>query len=378
MTRFTKDRLAGEQESVFVEQLFESAPVGMCVTDETAVVLDVNPMLCRMLGLERSMVLGRPFSAFMPRDNRALALTAYRTVLAGGFLDQPDWNVRLRDGSQMWVRVSPARARLDDGRVVVLSVLADVTASRRAEAERAQELNRELEMRVAERTAQLSAAFEELESFSYSVSHDLRAPLRTIDGFSKALLEDKSDVIGPEGMDHLERVRAAAQRMGRLIDDLLEFARLARADIHRQKVDISSTSREIAEEVARWWPDTHVDLVVQPDIWAVADPGLLRMVLVNLLDNAWKFSSEAAGPRVEVGIERGWCYIKDNGAGFDAQFAHKLFLPFERLHSAKQFPGTGIGLASVKRIVNRHGGEVRAEGQIGKGATIYFKFDAGR
>jgi signal transduction histidine kinase len=166
--------------------------------------------------------------------------------------------------------------------------------------------------------------------------------------------------------------------MGRLIDDLLEFARLARADIHRQKVDISSTSREIAEEVARWWPDTHVDLVVQPDIWAVADPGLLRMVLVNLLDNAWKFSSEAAGPRVEVGIERGWCYIKDNGAGFDAQFAHKLFLPFERLHSAKQFPGTGIGLASVKRIVNRHGGEVRAEGQIGKGATIYFKFDAGR
>jgi light-regulated signal transduction histidine kinase (bacteriophytochrome) len=237
-------------------------------------------------------------------------------------------------------------------------------------------LNEELEQRVIDRTTQLEAANKELEAFSYSVSHDLRAPLRSIDGFSQALLEEYQEKLDDTGKGYLERVRKATQKMGFLIDDLLKLSRVTRSEFNLEAVDLSEMVHAIAAANQRNQPDRTVDVIVQEGLSVRGDPYLLRIALTNLMDNAWKFTGKEAEPRIEFGaaVEDGVTlyFIRDNGVGFDMAYADKLFGAFQRLHTLQEFPGTGIGLATVKRIINRHDGHIWAEGEIGNGATFYF------
>jgi PAS domain S-box-containing protein len=225
-------------------------------------------------------------------------------------------------------------------------------------------------------SAQLAAINKELEAFSYSVSHDLRAPLRTIDGFSQALLEDYPDRLDEQGRDYLQRVRAASQRMGALIDDLLKLSRLTRSEMHQEPVDLSALAREVATNLQQTQPERRVNFVISRGLTASGDHQLLRVALENLLGNAWKFTGKCPQARIEFGaIQNGdkkAYFVRDNGAGFDMTYAGKLFGAFQRLHETTEFPGTGIGLATVQRIIHRHGGRVWAEGAVGKGATFYF------
>ncbi|HXX68966.1 MAG TPA: response regulator [Polyangiaceae bacterium] len=222
---------------------------------------------------------------------------------------------------------------------------------------------------------QLERKNRELEAFSYSVSHDLRAPLRTIDGYSRILLDDCPELVDPP-RDYLRRIRASAERMGELIDDLLELSRVSRADLRRSEIDLSHLARGVAEDLQRARPERRVEVRVQPDLVAQADGQLVRVVLENLVGNAWKFSSKTREPCVEFGARSepsGVVYfVRDNGAGFDQAYAHQLFAPFRRLHDEREFEGTGIGLATVYRIIDRHGGRVWAEGEVGHGATFFF------
>ena len=237
-------------------------------------------------------------------------------------------------------------------------------------------LNTNLERRVAERTAQLEAANKELEAFSYSVSHDLRAPLRSIDGFSQALLEDYADKLDQEGREHLHRVRASSQRMGELIDNLLGLSRVTRKEMRLETVNLSELAKNIAAELQQSQPERQVAFASAEGLRANADGGLMRVVLENLLGNAWKFTGKRADARIEFGVVqdngKSAYYLRDNGAGFDMAYADKLFGAFQRLHGQKEFSGTGIGLATVQRIIHRHGGSVWAEGKVGAGATFYF------
>jgi signal transduction histidine kinase len=217
---------------------------------------------------------------------------------------------------------------------------------------------------------------QELETFSYSVSHDLRAPIRAIDGFSQALLEDHADQLNPEGKAHLQRVRAAAKRMGELIDDLLKLSRVERADLRRESVDLSRLGQRIGDSLANSEPDRTVALIVSDGLVADADARLVEIILENLLRNAWKFTRKTSSPHVELGsiVKDGQTtfYVKDNGAGFDEKYVGQLFTAFQRLHSEADFPGTGIGLATVRRIIERHGGRLWAEGKIDQGASVYW------
>lgn len=237
-------------------------------------------------------------------------------------------------------------------------------------------LNDELEWRVAERTRAVEAANRELESFSYSVSHDLRAPLRSIDGFSQVLARRFHDVLDETGRDYLDRVRCASQRMGRLIDDLLKLSRVSRGPLKRRRVDLSTMAHSVFDELRRSSPERQVEIHVQEGLNVYADAGLLRILLDNLLGNAWKFTRHVAHPAITFGCReedgRHIHFVRDNGAGFDPAYTQKLFKEFQRLHSEAEFEGTGIGLATVERIVRRHHGSVWAEGAVGQGACILF------
>jgi PAS domain S-box-containing protein len=252
----------------------------------------------------------------------------------------------------------------------------DVTALRRSE-QQVRALNADLELRVQERTLQLQAANTELEAFSSSVSHDLRAPLRRIDGFSRILLEDYADKLDEVGTETLSRVRAASQNMAQLIEDLLNLSKVTRVELQTGLVHVGQLAKAISEELSALEPQRAVEWVIDSKAVVLkADIGLLRIVMENLLGNAWKFTRERAVPKIEFGVterngEAVW-YVRDNGAGFNMTYAHKLFSPFQRLHSESEFPGTGIGLATVRRIIHRHGGRVWGEGVVEKGATFYF------
>ena len=234
---------------------------------------------------------------------------------------------------------------------------------------------------LEEANHELEATNRELEAFSYSVSHDLRAPLRSIDGFSQILLEDYSDELDEEGKSYLGRVRAASQRMGRLIDDLLGLSRVTRGALRREPVDLSFEAREIITELCKREPERRVEAQVSDGLVAHGDTRLLRIALENLISNAWKFTEKEPEARIEFGITRlagtSAYYVSDNGAGFDMAYADKLFGAFQRLHGAEEFEGTGIGLATVQRVVHRHGGRVWAEGEVGHGATFYFTLGPG-
>jgi PAS domain S-box-containing protein len=255
----------------------------------------------------------------------------------------------------------------------VAAYVRDITR-RKTEEKRIRDLNLELEARVAERTKQLELANKELESFSYSVSHDLRAPLRAIDGFSQALVEDYGLQLEGRALNYLDRVRKAAQRMASLIDALLQLAKVARAAITYSPVDLTAIAQAFTEELRERDPERVVEYAIAPGLMAMGEPNLLRAVLENLIGNAWKFTRKVEHARIEVGKTPGGSefFIRDNGAGFDMAYGNKLFGAFQRLHANEDFEGTGVGLATVARIIHRHGGTIRAEGEIDKGATFYF------
>lgn len=290
-----------------------------------------------------------------------------------------DWEVRIRRIQSDWQRIfsyGGTLVRDDDGKPLLAVVtMSDVTERKRA-AEEIRQLNAELEQRVVERTAQLQTVNKELEAFSYSVSHDLRAPLRSLDGFSQALLEDCANQLDDEGKDKLQRIRLASQRMGQLIDDLLALSRLTRVEMHREPVDLSKIARETIEEARAADTSREVEVVIADGLLAQGDPQLLRIVLTNLLGNAWKFTGKSPHPRIEVGCEgengNQAFFVRDNGVGFDMKYAGKLFGAFQRLHAMTDFPGTGIGLATVQRIIHRHGGRIWAESAVDEGTTFRF------
>jgi light-regulated signal transduction histidine kinase (bacteriophytochrome) len=242
-----------------------------------------------------------------------------------------------------------------------------------------QELRRyrnQLQELVEERTTALTAINRELEAFSYSVSHDLRAPLLAFDGLSQALLEDYGGRLDDHAKDYLQRMRGASQRMGSVFDGLQSLFQVTGGDIHREKVDVSAMAAEIVEEIVASSPSRDVTVNIAPDLAVSADVRLLRILLGNLISNAWKFTSTKTEATIEVGCENvdgeERLFVGDNGVGFDMLYSHKLFGAFQRLHSQSDFPGLGIGLATVRRIANRHGGRCWAEGAVGEGATFYF------
>jgi signal transduction histidine kinase len=282
------------------------------------------------------------------------------------------------------------RPRFTDDELSLMKTVADhvsIALQRLRDEEAIRRLNAELEQRVHLRTAELEASNQELEAFCYSVSHDLRAPLRGIDGFSQALLEDAGGQLQPEAQEDIRWIRSECQTMGQLIDDLLNLSRLTRTAMKRQAVDLSGLVEQIAGGLRESAPERRVNFSIAPDLTVDGDPNLLRAALANLLENAWKYT----GKREEALIEFGSSpadgppgalggpvfFVRDNGVGFDMAYADKLFAPFQRLHSVKEFPGTGIGLATVQRVIHRHGGRIWAEGAPGRGATFYFAFSAG-
>jgi light-regulated signal transduction histidine kinase (bacteriophytochrome) len=237
-------------------------------------------------------------------------------------------------------------------------------------------MNEELERRVVERTRQLEGANRELESFAYAVSHDLRAPLRSLSGFSQILSDTAADRLDDSSRKHLQRIQEACQKMAALIDDLLKLSRLSRSEFNARPTDLSQIALDAAAAVRERNPDRTVDLEIQPNLPAIGDARLLRIALENLFDNAWKYTANAGHPRVEFGREvRGTetiYFVRDNGVGFDMAYASKLFVPFQRLHSEAEFAGTGIGLVTVQRIIARHGGRIWVQAQPEHGATFYF------
>ncbi len=303
-----------------------------------------------------------------------LISSIFQRDIAGPIVQLAEIAQRISRDKDYSVRAAQADSR--DEVSVLVEAFNGMLSQIQEREEALQEAHNELEHRVQERTTELNNINKELEAFSYSVSHDLRAPLRAIDGFSQALLEDYGDKLDSFGQDHLQRVRLAAQRMSTLIDDLLNLSRVTRSEIHREKLDISAVVKSIAEELQRTAPDRKVTFVITEGLTADGDSRLLRVAIENLVGNAWKYTSAHKSARIEFGFHqdngRSAYFIRDDGAGFDPRYSDRLFGAFQRLHAMTEFPGTGIGLATVQRIIRRHGGEIWAEGAVEKGATFYF------
>lgn len=357
--------------------ILKASPDDITVTDLEGRILLVSPTALSMLGCEREEdMLGRSMMEFLAPEDRERAQANVGLMFEGVFPGPEQYFAVRADATKFPIEINGEFIRDADGRPArMVFVVRDITERKRAEDE-IRRLNAELEERVVSRTEQRDAAARELESFAYSVSHDVRTPLRTIDGFSAAVMEDEVDRLSPDGIAALRRVRSAAQTLARLLDDLMGLSHVSRRELSRQHVDITRLAEEVGEETAADNPARVVKLRVAPGLNAYADPGLVRLILRELLGNAWKFTGPIPEAHVEVGaLDRGGervFSVRDDGVGFDMRFADHLFGPFQRMHTADAFGGDGIGLATVQRLVARHGGRVWAESEVGEGATFYF------
>jgi PAS domain S-box-containing protein len=371
------ERKQAESEVARLAAIVNSSFDAIIGKDLNSVVTSWNAAAERMFGYSADEIVGRSIKLIIPpaeHDNEAKIVAR---IKRGEAIEHLETERLRKDGERIAVSVTVSPITDGSGKVIGASaVVRDITERKRA-AEQIRQLNTELEQRVVERTAQLQAANTELEAFSYSVSHDLRAPLRSLDGFSQALLEDCADKLDVEGQDNLRRIRAASQRMGQLIDDLLNLSRVTRVEMNRQAVDLSKMARTTLEELHATDSQRDAEFVIEEGLCVQGDPRLLQIIMTNLLGNAWKFTAKRPHTRIELGSsndngERTF-FVRDNGVGFDMAHSAKLFGAFQRLHAMREFPGTGIGLATVQRIFLRHGGRVWAESAVDAGATFHFK-----
>ncbi len=345
-----------------------NAPVVTFVTDEKGIFTLSEGKGLAKLGLQPGQVVG--LSVYDVYHDYPSITNAMQNTLAGHAQRQ---EVEVQ-GIVFDVIFTPVFDQ--QGAVLkVIGVSTDVTERKQAE-DQIRQFNMKLEQSVYERTVQLETTNKELEAFSYSVSHDLRAPLRGIDGWSQALLEDHGDKLDEQGQLYIQRVRSETQRMGHLIDDMLRLSRLARVEMMKEQVDLSVIAHDVIERLMQQEPQRQVDFSIQPEMNAEGDPHLLESVLSNLLGNAFKFTGKRAGAHIEFGQtdlkDQRVFFVRDNGVGFNMAYAQKLFGAFQRMHKVSEFPGTGIGLATVQRIIHRHGGRIWAEAEIDRGATFYF------
>jgi PAS domain S-box-containing protein len=358
--------------------IFENAVEGMFQSTPDGRYLSVNPSFARTYGfgspdemIREVIDIGREL--YVDKEERA---EVKRLLQDPGFVVGHEVRCRRKDGEEIWVSINARSVRDVEGKILYYEgSTVDITERKRAE-EEVRTLTAELEERVARRTAQLEAANRELDAFAYSVSHDLRAPLRAMSGFSHLLLEYYSDKLDDQGRHFLQRMDQVSQRMGKLIDDLLSLSRLARREMQRERVNLSEMARGIAAELRERDLERRVNVVIGERLMAHGDPHLLGVVLENLLGNAWKFTAKKPEATVEFGAtrQRGKrvYFVRDDGIGFDMAYAEKIFQAFQRLNPTNEFEGSGIGLATVERIIRRHGGRVWAEGEVGKGATFFF------
>lgn len=353
---------------VYARSLIEASLDPFIMINPQGEITDVNQATMRTTGIDRDKLIGTDFSNYFTDSEKARE--SYQQVFNEGAVTDYPLTIRHTDGRLIDVLYNASVYKDEKGRVLgVFAAARDVTAQKQAERE------------ISRRTAELQVANQELEAFSYSVSHDLRAPLRAIDGFSLALIEDCAGQLDETGKGYLNRVRAATQRMGQLIDDMLELARIARVEMRHEAVNVSDLATEVLEDLQKGDEKREVEWHVQPGMVVMGDVRLLRVALTNLLGNAWKYTGRQPHPRIEFGTRTNASgateyFVRDNGAGFDMAYAGKLFGPFQRLHTVTEFPGTGVGLAIVQRIIHRHGGEVHGEGVPDQGATFYFSLPA--
>jgi PAS domain S-box-containing protein len=354
--------------------LVEEAPLGIVTFNDEALIEQVNPAAYALLGYQADELIGQHPLPLIDFSYHAIAEGAVARLEAGETMRMEQLLIR-KDGSRLLVMGSSRQ--MPDGRYQF--IFQDISERRKAE-EAIKELNEQLDQRVRERTAELVAANKELESFSYSVSHDLRAPLRAINGFSNLLISDYADKLPSEALEYLDKVRENANKMASLIDDLLTFSRLSRNPLKKRRVDLRGLVVQVIE-------DLHTETEGRQIKWTIgelpvchADPALLKQVYANLIGNALKYTRPRNPAVIEIGsrLLRGQMvfHVHDNGVGFDMRYAENLFGVFQRLHTEEEFEGTGIGLAIVQRIVNRHGGRIWAEAEVGEGATFYFTLAA--
>lgn len=388
--RDISDRRRAEQqlqeERRLLRDLIDHLPDLVFVKDLDGRFRLSNETHTRIIGFSKEEdLVGKTAATVYPHDLADLYAQDDQWVFETG---QTLWNREERfvdlEGRPRWLLTTKIPLHDHTGQLTgLIGVARDITDRKQAEAllrdreEALRQLNMQLEQRVAERTAQLEATNRELEAFAYSVSHDLRTPLRSIDGFSQAILEDYEPLLDAEGQDYLRRIRMATQRMGGMIDALLTLSRITRSELRIQPLNLSSMAQEIAASLADAEPERPVEVVIQPDLVAHGDARLMRIALQNLFENGWKYTRHQPHPRLELRSQAAPSgetifSISDNGVGFDMAHSDKLFGAFQRLHNQTEFPGHGIGLATVQRIVHRHGGRIWAEATPGEGATFYF------